>query len=355
MITEKVRRLSMRKMLCVLLAMVMAFGLFGCGSKKSEPDPKPAEEPVAQITPNPLTGEALADPATVNNRPVAVMLNNLYQALPQAGNSEADIIYEFIVEGGITRLCAIYQDVSDVKEIGPVRSARQCFLETAMGLDAIYAHAGGSSEADANIAAWGVDDLDGCGAEGDYFWRDQDRWNRAGMEHSLMTSGENLMNYISSSGIRTTHEAGYTYPLTFTEDGTPVNGTAATKVTVQFSSYKTNVFTYDSVSKLYMIEGFDEPYIDATTNQQVGVTNVLVLKTSVVNSGDASGHMNVDLTGSGEGTYFCGGQATDIIWTKNDTDEPFSYTLADGSAFSMGIGKTYVCMISDTSSDMTIG
>lgn len=344
----------MRKLLCGLLTGLMLLSLVGCGSQQKPETPVTEPEPVVKTTPNPLTGEPLTNASAANNRPVAVMLNNLQQALPQLGNSQADIIYECIVEGGITRMCAVYQDVSTVGTIGTLRSARPCFVEIAAGLDAFYVHAGGSTEAKNDISNWGIDDLDGCGAEEDYFWRDEARWASAGMEHSMMTSGENITEYLKQSGLTLTHQSDFKFPVTFVEDGTPTNGTDATNVTVQFTSYKTGVFTYDPATKLYQITEFDEPYIDGNTNQQVGVTNLLVLNTSVVNSGDAAGHMIVDLQGSGSGRYFCGGKVADIQWTKDSVDEPFRYTLADGSAFSMGIGKTYVCIISDSSSTLTI-
>jgi hypothetical protein len=74
------------------------------------------------------------------------MLNNLKQALPQQGNSQADIIFEVLAEGGITRMMALYQDPSSVGFIGSVRSARRYYMELAAGMDAVFIHAGGSPD-----------------------------------------------------------------------------------------------------------------------------------------------------------------------------------------------------------------
>ena len=78
----------------------------------------------------------------VNRRPVAVMLNNLKEALPQLGQSSADIIYEVPAEGGITRMLGVYQSLDGVGTIGSIRSARPYYLELALGHDAIFLHAG---------------------------------------------------------------------------------------------------------------------------------------------------------------------------------------------------------------------
>ena len=74
------------------------------------------------------------------------MLNNLKSALPQQGNSQADIIYEVLAEGGITRMLGIYQHPERVGPIGSVRSARQYFWELSQGHNAVFIHAGGSPE-----------------------------------------------------------------------------------------------------------------------------------------------------------------------------------------------------------------
>lgn len=348
----------MKKWMCSLLALCMILSCTACGAapqKQETSEPQQTQEPAKkEEVLNPLTGEPLKNPATVNQRPVAVMLNNLKAAMPQMGVSQADVIYEYIVEGGITRMMGVFQDISQLGTIGTVRSARPCFVETAAGLDAIYVHAGCSDEAQKDLDTWGIDHLDGCGAAADLFWRDAARMQSAGLEHSMLTSGENLSTYLPQSGFRLTRKSGYTAPVTFQADGTPADGTPASKVTVQFSHYKTGVFTYDAAKGLYKIEEYDAPYIDGNTNEQVGVTNLLVLKTSVVNSGDSSGHMIVDLQGSGSGTYFCGGKATQITWHKNSVSDPFTYTLSSGASFSMGTGHTYVCVISQESSEMTV-
>lgn len=339
----------MKKMFSLLLTLAMLCICAGCGAHQSNSgetkdsdaslDSIPEEKPV----PNPLTGEPLRDPAAVNNRPVGVMLNNIHYAMPQHGVSDADIIFEYNAEGGITRMLAFYQEIGTKSTIGSVRSARPYFVETVMGMDAIYVHAGGSDEAMNMIYRYDIDDID----EGafDCFWRDEKRAETMNYEHTLMTKGSLIQDYISTNGWRLQHEEGYHYPVTFVEDGTPLDGTAATDISVEFSNYKTGTFTYDPAAKLYKIGQYDTAYVDGNTGEQVGVTNLLILRTSVYNSGDSAGHMVIDVSGSGDGVYICGGKAMDMQWHKENMDDPFTYTTTDGTPISLGIGKTYVCVV----------
>ncbi|MBM6870949.1 DUF3048 domain-containing protein, partial [Pseudoflavonifractor phocaeensis] len=311
-----------------------------------DPTPTPYDGPENPLTGMPIDGDA------VNKRPVAIMLNNLKQALPQLGQSEADIIYECLAEGGITRMLGVYQDPSDVGAIGSIRSARPYYLELALGHDAIFIHAGGSEDAYADIRAWGVTALDGvngpyCGSSpgSNLMWRDADRRRNLGYEHSVITTGETIEEKFATYSFRQEHKDGYTYPITFADDGTPENGSTANTITVPFSNYKTGVFTYDADSGTYLVEEYGAPYVDGNTGDQVAVTNVLVVQTSCWNTGDSYGHMEVDLTGTGSGYYACGGQIIPIRWSKPDRNSPFTYTDENGQPIVLGRGSSYVNII----------
>ena len=117
-----------------------------------EPEPEP--EPVYPYT-NPLTGEGLMEDIS-GKRPIAVMFNNLEKALPQLGVGQADVIYEIVAEGGITRMMGLFQDIQGAGDLGSIRSARDYYVNLAYGHDAIYVHAGGSPQAYDAIQNWGV-------------------------------------------------------------------------------------------------------------------------------------------------------------------------------------------------------
>ena len=356
-----------KRLLALFLAGLMALPLTGCGKEpEPEADPEPAPvvspEPIPEPEPyvpsgvNPLTGLPMEE-AYENARPVAVMFNNLKAAQPQLGMSRADIIYEVPAEGGITRMLGIYQTLEGVGDLGSIRSSRPYYLELALGHDALLVHAGGSPDAYSDIHAWKVDNMDGVngGSDAEIFWRDAARRKTMGYEHSMLTSGQNILDYLAKGRFRTEHGSAYRCAQTFVEDGTPANGTSAEKVTLRFSNYKTGVFTYDAASRTYLVEQYVGPYADGTTGEQVGVSNLLVLETSIsVIPGDTEGRLSVKLTGSGKGTYFCGGRSVPIQWSKPDRNSPFAYTLEDGTPLALERGTSYVCVITPRTSTLTI-
>ena len=122
---------------------------------------------------------------------------------------------------------------------------------------------------------------------------------------------------------------------------------------MRFSSYKTGTFDYDATTGRYLVGQYDTQHVDGNTGEQLSVVNLLILRTNVYPNGDAAGHMVAELQGSGEGPYICGGKAVPIRWYKETMEDPFTYTLADGTHFSFGIGNSYVCVI-DTEDVVTI-
>ena len=199
---------------------------------------RPEPEPVLPYT-NPLTGEG-CEVDVGARRPIAVMLNNLKKALPQVGVSQADVIYEILAEGGITRMMAVFQDVAGAGEIGTVRSARDYYASLAYGHDAVYLHAGGSPQAYEFIKSRGVTALDCVNGpyEGTLFWRDKERRKSMGMEHSVLTSGPTITELMPTYSYRLEHKEGYQYPVSFLAEGEKAQGAPGNRVSVEFSTYK---------------------------------------------------------------------------------------------------------------------
>lgn len=150
-----------------------------------------SSEPELEGPVNPLTGLPIEE-GRENSRPVAVMINNIKKAQPLLGVQDADLLYECLVEGGITRILAVYQDPQDIPVIGSVRSARPYYIHLASSLDAIYVHVGGSTQARNLLKKDLVTDYD-LGSMEQYMWRDPDRRAEMGYEHSAVTSGQRLM------------------------------------------------------------------------------------------------------------------------------------------------------------------
>ena len=354
---------------CLCLAALLLLTLPACGpsgqgegSSSSDPDvsvlapldPAPEEPDPEPVLPyvNPLTGEGCA--ADIGkNRPIAIMLNNLKKALPQLGVSQADIIYELPAEGGITRMLAVFQSVEGVGDIGSVRSARDYYVSLAYGHDAVFLHAGGSPQAYDAIQDWGVTALDCVNGpyEGTLFWRDKERWQNAGKEHSVLTSGETILELLPTyRRVELEHREGFDPGLSFMADGETAAGEAAARLEVKFSNYKTGVFTYDPDSGLYLIEEYGAPYVDGNTGEQVGVKNVLVLYTDISSiRGDSEGRLSVRTTGTGDGLFLCDGRQQPITWSKASHSSPMTYLDSQGNPLELGVGHTYVNIVSGPS------
>ena len=193
----------MKRYFALLLALLMLLALFtACsGSDDANTDTDPEHDNTDTITEysNPLTGE-ISDTDLSTARPYGVMINNIQVAQPQCGISEADIIYEILVEGSCTRMLAIFSDISDAGVLGSMRSVRPYYAELIRSYDAILVHAGGSEQAYSDISSYDIDNIDGV--RGTYadtvFYRDSARMS-AGYEHSLFTTGTKVMDYITSA------------------------------------------------------------------------------------------------------------------------------------------------------------
>lgn len=304
------------------------------------PTTAPTEPPV--LYRNPLNGTPLDEPE--DDRVFAVMINNHSAALPQSGVGGADIIYEILAEGGVTRFMALFTDPDDAGEIGPVRSLRPYYLNIMRGYNAIATSAGGSSEADDMVYNLGYNRVNGIAGTGaGYFYRDSWRRSNRGYEHSLMITGEDLEKAAEAMSFDTTSTE-RDYGLTF-DDAPMTGGDAAGKIVVSFrSGGKTTTLTYSADDGFYTAYQQNRDFTDSNTDEKVPFENVLVLfaETSVT---DNSGHLSVQTTGEGDGYLARDGKIISIRWSRDSETDHFSYTDESGNAVTFGVGKTYVAVV----------
>ena len=121
------------------------------------------------------------------DRPIAVMIDNHKSAMPQANLTKAYMVYEIIVEGGETRLMALYKG-KELEKLGPIRSSRHYFLDYALENDAIYVHFGFSPQAKNDISKLGVNNINGIYESSKNFWRVKDKY----APHNAVTSTKNV-------------------------------------------------------------------------------------------------------------------------------------------------------------------
>ena len=298
---------------------------------------------------NPRTGEVVEELYT--GRVAAVVVNNLKAALPQYGISKADMIYEFEAEGGVTRFLALFTDLSDVEQVGPIRSVRSYFNNIGAAFDAPIVHCGGSItgrqgyyDYENQLENWEHVDQTYNGA---YFFRDTDRYYNKGYnwEHTLFAKGPSLLEAFEKNEINMVNEEGVDYGFVFGED-VVLDGEDANQITVTFLGTKTTTMTYDEATGKYMAEEYDNPLVDGQTEEQVGFENVLVIKEEQTKRVPGTKELSYyNMIGEGEGYLAVNGKIAQIKWTRQTVEDPFVYTYEDGSLVTLGVGTSYVGVI----------
>ncbi len=337
------------KILAVLSALLVFVMLFSaCGEKPQEelPENEVVEEKEPEpVYLSPLTGLPTAE-ENISRRPVAIMINNIKAALPQYGISKANIIFEALAEGGITRLLAVFEDVGDVEQIGTIRSARPYYLDFAQSVDAVYIHMGGSPDAYSQITSRGMDSFDLIsGANNSMYWRDKERMQTKGYEHSVFTSGDRIEEKLASAGTRMTRKDGYGNVFNFSEEA-DYEGADATDISIVFSPYKTGTFTYDKENGFYRVGQYGTAHTDALFNSVLAFKNVFALRiNSYVIKGDTAGRLAFDTVGEGTGKYFVHGTETDIKWSRASKSAPFKLYTLTGEELSVVPGDSYVAVV----------
>ena len=374
----------MKRLIAVLMVLCLAVGMLaGCGSEGAgrgdaesvAPTPTPEPTPVP-LNPNPLTGLEKAADFHDGKAPVAVMVNNIKMsngndAFPQWGIGAADVIYEMVTEGGITRMMAVYSDYTKMPKVGPVRSARDQHVQLMLPMGALYVHEGASIFAarmlrtraypSGQLAAdrdedgtfdWGERDLylgNPLGfSKGIVKW-DQDRRNYRSQEMCAYTSGEQVMTAVENGA----DDSGEPDPLfnfvRYDEPARVPDGVAANDMHFQYSSSYYSDFTYDAATSRYLKGNTKgEPHIDGDTNEQLAFDNVLLLFTQVVPYSqlgyDAGMLVHVEYSWGGVGYYFTQGKMEPIRWMKGLPREPLRIVDAEGHEIDVEIncGKTYV-------------
>ena len=319
----------------VLLLLMSA----GC-AKKPEAPQEDSNQEQEEIKPasslNPLTGLYEYE-GILNNRPVAVMINNDVRAQDaQAGLPDADIIYETEIEGGETRLMAVFQDMQKVQDVGTIRSSRYVYIDLAMGHQAAYFHRG----CDERYAGPHLKDLDHVDIhEGNYGYRLK---NGLSLEHTLYAKGEKIWEAVSNKFSATLEDAKPWQSFAKAGETVTLSGGKADKVTVAFSGNFKSIFIYDEETGLYERNFKSKIPTEYFTKESTKVKNVVVCLTSIKNYPDGE-HREIALEG-GEGYYITNGTFQKIKWSKGASSSPLKFTAEDGSELKMSAGNTWVCL-----------
>lgn len=292
-----------------------------------------------------LTGQWLEEELS-NMRPYAVMLNNIVYANPQSGIQDASILYEALVEGGITRLMGIFeaidQDSLTAKRIGSVRSARHYFVSFADEYDAIYVHYGQTTYATKKMKELGIDTISGLDGPGvNSFYRDKS----IKAPHNAFTSLQGLEKAVKQGKYRTTYEDDFEGHFNFYEEDTNITSNQeAKKLTLKYSKQITPVLTYDENRKEYLRSQFNGPHIDYNTQEQLSFKNVIVQFVKEWDI-DKNGYQTMKLDiATGEGYYITNGKVINITWEKNESTKIMRYYDTNGNELTINPGKTYIAI-----------
>ena len=294
-----------------------------------------------------LTGEWVSKEVG-SKRPVAVMTENTKENMPQYGLNSAGVIYEAPVEGGITRLMAIYEDFSKLTQIGNVRSCRPYYAHFAKEFDAIYVHFGQSMHAEKLLNSGYVNNLSGLdGSVNATFFRTDEH----PAPHNAYTSAEGIENGIEVKGYQREYDASAKSHYTFVapdERNKLKDGSDCKKIQLYYFQNRAS-FVYDEKTKLYKRFEFGDEEIDAVDEKQIAVSNIIFQNVASSMYEDTP-YLNLDVTGSGEGKFFTNGKMIDVTWEKEE-DGITRYYDEDGEEIKLNPGKTWVCIIEKQNAD----
>ena len=284
-----------------------------------------------------------------NDRPIAIMIDNHSDAWPQAGLNQAYMVYEIIVEGGETRLMALFKGV-DLEKIGPVRSARHYFIDYAMENDAIYVHFGQSPQAQSDIKKFSIHDINGIAEDGTTFWRVNDK----AAPHNAVTSTENLLESARSKNYRTTstEESVLNY---VTDEVNLEDGQVADTVTIPHSDLQTVTYEYDEENQVYVRYARGEEQTDWDTDEPITTKNIIITfcNNYTLTDSENKGRQGLRNIGTFDGYYITNGRAIRIQCIKNAREEKTIYQDMEGNEIQVNDGNTFV-NICPTNADVEI-
>ncbi len=304
------------------------------------------------------------------DRPIAVMIDNHSGAWPQANLNKAYLVYEIIVEGGETRLMAVFKG-QDLEKIGPVRSSRHYFLDYALENDAIYVHHGWSPQAQANIAELGVNNINGIQESSKDFWRVKDK----SAPHNLFTSTASILKIAERKGYRTetTKESVLKYvatefnltdkyklekveeieetensvevnKTTEKEDNTKTKAIVANTITIPHSKLQTVKYEYNKETKTYDRYARGKIQTDYITGETVTTKNIIITMCDnyTLQDSENKGRQGLKNIGTFDGYYITNGTAIPIKCIKTSREVQTVYKDLDGNEINVNDGNTFI-------------
>lgn len=296
-------------------------------------------------------------------RPLGIMIENHTQARPQSGLASADIVYEIVAEGGITRFLSIFY-CQDAAYVGPVRSARIYFIKLLEGYgnNPLYAHVGGANTpgpADAlgyikDIEWNSYNDMNQFSVPFPYFWRDYERLPNRVTEHTVYSSTTKLWQYAKDKRkLTNVDEDGVSWDKNFSswkfkDEAKPELRGTATKTDFGFWDNLASDFSvewvYSKTANNYSRNNGGAPHLDKNTGKPISAKNVVIMfaKESPANDGYEGGHLLYKVVGSGDALVFQDGKVLKAIWKREDEKDQVKFFNQNGEEIPMVRGQVWV-------------
>lgn len=272
---------------------------------------------------------------------VLVMIDNQAQARPQMGIDKADIVFEIMAEGAITRYMALFYTKS-AEVIGPVRSARYYFVQLAKGMDLPYAHVGGATDALSMIGDLKIKDINEISNAQKYFWQDSSRKR----PHNTYTSTEKLVEAVTNK--QYAYKVPELPPLSREFSGEPLTSGQVTL------TYATGRYGYQAQWIWEEGLGNDGGQYRRYINGQAQATAdgiplvadtifVVAAKTRARNTDPVTS--SVDIVGSGQALCIVENQIIRGTWEKAAADKPLVIRDGNGQVMARKPGKTWIQVV----------
>jgi len=318
----------------------------------------PALEPVTLLTAadfgdnrNPLTGELVADPADLQRRPLVVKIPNAPASYvrPQSGLNDADIIYEHLAEGSVTRLSAIFYG-NIPEKIGPIRSARLIDLELPAMYDAALVYSGAGIGVSRRLAESDFNSRILRSNVQGYYRSDEP--NKP-TEATLYVNPEGLYQELEDRGLNTAPN--FNQVMAFSTEA-PEGGQPATNLKIDYI-WEEVEWRYNEEDGRYYRYGDGEPILDGNTDEQASTANVVIITPyhvqdpSICEQVDANGQcvaqsVQIQLWGSGAGGIVMrDGQQYPVTWHREGRNDLLTFTDTEGNPFPLKVGNTWVQIV----------
>ncbi|MBC7512671.1 DUF3048 domain-containing protein [Candidatus Saccharibacteria bacterium] len=291
---------------------------------------------------SPLTGEVVANQAATTKPVTAVMIENSPSARPQSGLKDAEIVYEAVAEGGITRFLTIFQQ-HQPEVVGPVRSVRMYYVDWLTPYDASVAHVGGSAEALRVVRGGGYRDIDQF-FNAQYYRRATDR----AAPHNVYTSFSKLTELNTSKG----YTASAPKAIERGDDeAAPVQDGTQVQLKISGALYN-STYSYDAETKLYARSQADAPHLDRESGQ-IQAKVVIALRVNMQRVMEDGYRESITTTGNGDAMVFQNGHATKATWFKDDRAGQLRFNDESGKPLKLARGTTWISAIPLNGGDVT--